>query len=71
MEQPRAVGGARHVDDVMHAAKPEPEAHAAGRDVLLRVPGLSKRFGEYQALTELSFEIFEHEILGLIGPRGF
>ena len=31
---------------------------------------LSKHFGDYQALAEIHFKVFEHEILGLIGPNG-
>jgi ABC-2 type transport system ATP-binding protein len=38
--------------------------------VLANVANLSKRFGEYRALSDLSFDIREGEILGLIGPNG-
>ncbi len=37
---------------------------------LLAVEGLSKRFGGLQAVADLSFEVEEHEILGIIGPNG-
>ncbi len=37
---------------------------------LLRSVGVNKRFGEYQALSDVSFDIFPGEILGLIGPNG-
>lgn len=37
---------------------------------LLRVEGISKRFGGVQALGEISFSLGEHELLGLIGPNG-
>ena len=39
-------------------------------DVLLRVDGLAKRFGGVQAVADLSFEVREGEILGMIGPNG-
>jgi ABC-type multidrug transport system ATPase subunit len=36
----------------------------------LWVSALSKRFGDYQALTDVTFEIRAGEILGVIGPNG-
>lgn len=36
----------------------------------LRVRNLTKYFGDYAALKDVSFDIYEHEILGLIGPNG-
>jgi branched-chain amino acid transport system ATP-binding protein len=37
---------------------------------MLRVDGLTKRFGGFTAVDHLSFELKEGEILGLIGPNG-
>ncbi|MBM4274257.1 MAG: ABC transporter ATP-binding protein [Deltaproteobacteria bacterium] len=37
---------------------------------MLQVRGVSKRFGGLQALTDVSFDLAEGEILGLIGPNG-
>ena len=37
---------------------------------MLNVSGLSKRFGALRAVNEVSFEVDEGEILGLIGPNG-
>ena len=37
---------------------------------LLKVTGLSKHFGGVQALTDVSFELKEGELLGFIGPNG-
>ena len=39
-------------------------------EVLLRVSGLSRRFGAVQALSDVSFELREGEALGVIGPNG-
>jgi len=36
----------------------------------LRVIGINKRFGTYQALSNVSFTVAPGEILGLIGPNG-
>jgi len=38
--------------------------------MMLQVRGVSKRFGGLQALTDVSFDLAEGEILGLIGPNG-
>jgi branched-chain amino acid transport system ATP-binding protein len=37
---------------------------------VLEVSGLSKRFGGFLAVNQISFEVREGEILGLIGPNG-
>lgn len=37
---------------------------------LLEVKGISKRFGGLQAVSELSFDLKQGEILGLLGPNG-
>ncbi len=37
---------------------------------LLSVQGVTKRFGGLQALTQVTFDLPEHQILGLIGPNG-
>ncbi len=37
---------------------------------MLTIAGLTKRFGGFAALNEVSFEVIEGEILGLIGPNG-
>jgi ABC-type branched-subunit amino acid transport system ATPase component/ABC-type branched-subunit amino acid transport system permease subunit len=37
---------------------------------LLRVDGLTKRFGGYVAVSDFSFHVEEGEVLGLIGPNG-
>ena len=40
------------------------------RSPLLNVSGLFKNFGGVQAITDLSFELAQGELLGLIGPNG-
>jgi len=39
-------------------------------DTLLKVENISLGFGGVQALSDISFEIREHEILAIIGPNG-
>jgi branched-chain amino acid transport system ATP-binding protein len=48
-------------------------ADSAGRkvgDVLLAVEDISLAFGGVKALTEVSFDVREHEIRAIIGPNG-
>lgn len=37
---------------------------------LLKVQGLTKRFGGLVAVNNMTFDVHEHELLGLIGPNG-
>jgi len=37
---------------------------------LLRCDGISKRYGLYQVLSDISFSVHAGEILGIIGPNG-
>ena len=47
-----------------------PRAPGNASSSLLQVDGLSKRFGDYPALTDIAFEINAGEIMGVIGPNG-
>jgi branched-chain amino acid transport system ATP-binding protein len=49
------------------------EPQAAGRkvgDVILAVEGVSLAFGGVKALSEVSFDVREHEVRAIIGPNG-
>jgi ABC-2 type transport system ATP-binding protein len=37
---------------------------------IMRIAGLSKRYGEQRALADVSFDVRPNEVLGLIGPNG-
>jgi branched-chain amino acid transport system ATP-binding protein len=39
-------------------------------DVILKVEGISLSFGGVKALTDISFDVREHEIRAIIGPNG-
>lgn len=45
-------------------------ATASRSPVLLEAVSLTKRFGDQQALNDVSFEVRAGELLGLIGPNG-
>ncbi len=44
--------------------------HFENRVELLRVEGLSKSFSRFSALSDVTFEVGERDILGIIGPNG-
>ncbi|QRX83713.1 ATP-binding cassette domain-containing protein [Glaciimonas sp. PAMC28666] len=54
------------------ALAPTPRAQHNGdrHEIALRVKALSKSFGGLQAVSEVSFDVFKNEILGVIGPNG-
>lgn len=39
-------------------------------DAIVQVRNLTKRFGDFTAVSDVSFEIYQGEILGLLGPNG-
>jgi D-xylose transport system ATP-binding protein len=41
-----------------------------GRSPILEMRGVSKRFGAVQALTDVDFEVYLGEVLGLVGDNG-
>ena len=38
-------------------------------EVILEVKNISLRFGGVKALTDISFDVIEHEIRAIIGPN--
>jgi lipooligosaccharide transport system ATP-binding protein len=52
------------------SAKPTAAPVDDPRDVVLRVAGLRKRYGEQEVVRGLSFEIRRGECFGLLGPNG-
>jgi ABC-type branched-subunit amino acid transport system ATPase component/MFS family permease len=61
-------------DDAGRPARSPAVARRAPRDGtarrMLEVRGIGKRFGGIQAVTDVSFELLDGEILGVIGPNG-
>ena len=45
-------------------------AHKKIGDVILDIKNISLRFGGVKALTDISFNVREHEIRSIIGPNG-
>ncbi|MGZ5652208.1 MAG: ATP-binding cassette domain-containing protein, partial [Usitatibacter sp.] len=50
-------------------AEPQVAPRKTG-DVILAVHGVSLAFGGVKALSEVSFDVREHEIRAIIGPNG-
>ncbi|HRJ24422.1 MAG TPA: ATP-binding cassette domain-containing protein, partial [Thauera sp.] len=56
-----------------NASNAAPAAAQGGRkfgDVILDLQNISLRFGGVKALTDISFNIREHEVRAIIGPNG-
>jgi ABC-type branched-subunit amino acid transport system ATPase component len=67
------LGDAAATMTTKQAHQPSSETSANSvdsEDVVLEVRGLSKRFGGIDAVDDVSFQVHESEILGLIGPNG-
>jgi ABC-2 type transport system ATP-binding protein len=43
---------------------------ADGRPVLIEIAGLTKRFGTFTAVDNVTFEVARGEVLGFLGPNG-
>jgi ABC-type branched-subunit amino acid transport system ATPase component/ABC-type branched-subunit amino acid transport system permease subunit len=66
----RSVGAARPAPSAAEVAAATPAVPAGARVVLMDVRSISKAFLGLQALSDVSFDVREGEILGIIGPNG-
>src|SRR5215831_5427709 len=69
---PRDVTADRLADDMAEHGRgySKPAAVAEPSGPLLRIRGVTVRFGAITALNDVSFDVRRGEILGLIGPNG-
>ena len=70
-QRPYATGAVRAIPLAPHIVKAAP-ARTTPRNgkPILSVSGISKSFGGLRAVTNVSFEIGDGEIVGIIGPNG-
>jgi ABC-2 type transport system ATP-binding protein len=40
------------------------------KEVIIKIDRLTKRYGEFEAVKGISFEVYQNEIFGLLGPNG-
>jgi branched-chain amino acid transport system permease protein len=65
----RVLGG-RKTQTARVIAPPSPDPPAPLDQPLLRIRGLSKRFGGVVAVDEVDLEVWPGQVVGLIGPNG-
>lgn len=54
---------------VRDMSSPQPEQPPSG-EPLLRLRGIGKSFGAVRALSNVDFEVYAHEVVGLVGDNG-
>src|ERR1700710_1006826 len=40
------------------------------KEIIISVKNLTKKYGDFEAVKGISFDVFEGEIFGLLGPNG-
>jgi ABC-2 type transport system ATP-binding protein len=50
--------------------KPEADGNGVPRHVAIDVEHIWKRYGDFEAVKDVNFNVFEGEIFGLLGPNG-
>jgi len=60
----------RHCDEIVEAEQPEASGSNATRDDIVRIERLTKRYGEFTALSECCLGVGRAEVFGLLGPNG-
>ncbi|HET6723464.1 MAG TPA: ATP-binding cassette domain-containing protein, partial [Chitinophagaceae bacterium] len=40
------------------------------KETIIKVKGLVKKYGDFEAVKGISFDVIEGEIFGLLGPNG-
>jgi spermidine/putrescine transport system ATP-binding protein len=58
------------VEDRQTTKRPPRAEEDAGRDVAVRLSGITKRFGDFTAVDDLNLDIYEGEFFSLLGPSG-
>nr|MDQ3377164.1 spermidine/putrescine ABC transporter ATP-binding protein [Actinomycetota bacterium] len=58
------------MEDRQTRERPPQAEEDTGRDVAVRLAGITKRFGEFVAVDDLNLDIYEGEFFSLLGPSG-
>ena len=58
------------MEDRQTRERPPRAEEGTGRDVAVRLAGITKRFGDFVAVDDLNLDIYEGEFFSLLGPSG-
>ncbi len=58
------------MEDRQTRSRPPRAEKDTGRDVAVRLAGVTKRFGDFVAVDDLNLDIYEGEFFSLLGPSG-
>lgn len=67
---PENSGDHNFAPDSKHSTNQSESLATTGKEVVIKVNGIKKQFGNFTAVHDSNFEVYKGEIFGLLGPNG-